>query len=129
MTATSVIRRRYWKSIAALLAVYGSIVGVATVFANEIEADPPQRVVRMSDLNLGESRGVTAAYNRLLLAAQRVCPGADSADYWVRESAAPCIVQAVSRAIDTIGAPQLTAYAQAQQLFRLRRTRTIALAD
>jgi UrcA family protein len=129
MIATSVIRRRYWKFIAALLAAYGSIVGVAAVFAAEIEAAPPQRVVRMGDLNLLDSRGVVAAYNRLLSAAQRVCPGADSADYWVREGAAPCIIQAVSRAIESIGAPQLTAYAQAQPLFRLRRAQTIALAD
>jgi UrcA family protein len=129
MTATSVIRRRYWKFIAGLLAAYGGIVGVATVFAAEIEAAPPQKVVRIGDLNLRDSRGVTAAYNRLLWAAQRVCTGADSADYWVRESATPCIIQAVSRAIDSIGAPQLTAYAQAQPLFRLRRTQTIALGD
>jgi UrcA family protein len=128
MATTSVIRRRYWKLIAGLLTAYGSIVGVATVFAAEIEA-APQEVVRIGDLNLRDSRGVAAAYNRLLWAAQRVCTGADSADYWVRESAAPCVIQAVSRAIDSIGAPQLTAYAQAQPLFRLRRAETIALAD
>jgi UrcA family protein len=129
MATNSVVRRRYWKLIAGLLVAYGSIVGVATVFAAEIEAAPPREVVRIGDLNLGDSRGVAAAYGRLLWAAQRVCAGADSADYWVRESATPCIIQAVSRAIDSIGAPQLTAYAQAQPLFRLRRAETIALAD
>jgi len=129
MATNSVVRRRYWKLIAGLLVAYGSIVGVATVFAAEIEAAPPREVVRIGDLNLGDSRGVAAAYGRLLWAAQRVCAGADSADYWVRESATPCIIQAVSRAIDSIGAPQLAAYAQAQPLFRLRRAETIALAD
>jgi len=129
MATNSVARGRYWKLIAGLLATYGSLVGVATVFAAEIEAAPPREVVRIGDLNLGDSRGVAAAYGRLLWAAQRVCAGADSADYWVRESAAPCIIQAVSRAIDSIGAPQLTAYAQAQPLFRLRPAETIALAD
>jgi UrcA family protein len=129
MTATSVIRRPYCKFIAALLAAYGSIGGISTVFAVEVESAPPQRVVRIGDLNLRDSRGVVAAYNRLLWAAQLVCPGADSADYWVRESAAPCIIQAVNRAIDSIGAPQLSAYAQEQPLFRLRRKQTIALAD
>ena len=129
MAMTSVIRRRYWKLVAGLLVAYGGIVGVATVFAAEIKADPPREVVRIGDLNLGDSRGAATAYGRLLWAAQRVCAGADSADYWVRESATPCLIQAVSRAIDSIGAPLLTAYAQAQPLFRLRRGETIALAD
>ena len=129
MATNNVIRHRYWKLIAGLLAVYGSVVGVAKVFAAENAVAPPQEVVRIGDLNLGDSRGVVAAYGRLVWAAQHVCTGADSADYWVRESAVPCIIQAVSRAIDRIGAPQLTAYAQAQPLFRLRGAETIALAD
>jgi len=122
MATTSVIRRRYWKLIAGLLAVYGSIVGIATAFAVESEAAPPQELVSVRDLNLRDPQGVATAYNRLLWAAQRVCAGADSADYWVRESATPCIIQAVSRAINSIGAPQLIAYAQSQPLFRLRRS-------
>ena len=112
MAEPSVIQRRYCKLIAALVA--------ATVFATEIEAAPLQEVVRIGDLNLHDSRGVAAAYGRLLWAAQRVCTGADSADYWVRESATPCLIQAVSRAVDSIGAPQLMAYASAQPLFRSR---------
>jgi len=119
MATTNVIRGRYWKLIAGLLAAYGSVLGVATVFAAENEV-APQELVRIGDLNLGDSRGVVAAYGRLLWAAQRVCTGADSADYWVREGAAPCVIQAVRVAIDSIGAPQLTEYAQAQPLFRLR---------
>lgn len=129
MATTHVIRRRYWKLIAGLLAVYGSVVGVAKVFATENEVPLPQEVVRIGDLNLGDSRGVVAAYGRLLWAAQRVCAGADSADYWVREGAAPCIIQAVRLAIDSIGAPQLTAYAQAQPLFRQRAKLAVSHAN
>ena len=128
MATTSVTRCHYWK-LAGLLAAYGSILGVAPAFAGEVEATPPQEVVRISDLNLRDPRGVAMAYNRLLWASQRVCAGADSADYWVRESAVPCIIQAVSSAINSIGAPELVAYAQAQPLFRLRRAETVALAD
>ena len=127
MSRNSVSPRRYWKSIAGLLCAYGSIAGAG--FAAEVEAVPPQEVVRIGDLNLGDSRGVAAAYRRLLWAAQHVCVGTDSADYWVRESAVPCVIQAVSRAIDTIGAPQLAAYAQAQPLFRLRHAQMVALGD
>ena len=129
VATTSVIRHRYWKLIAGLLAAYGSILGVAPVFAAEIEAAPPQEVVRIGDLNLDDSRGVATAYSRLLWAAQHVCAGTDSADYWVRESTAPCVIRAVSRAIDSIGAPQLLAYALAQPLFRLRRADTTALTN
>lgn len=118
--AKTLVRHRYCKLIAALLAACGSIVSAATVFAADVEAAPLQEVVRVGDLNLHDSRGVAAAYGRLLWAAQRVCTGADSADYWVRESATPCLIQAVSRAVDSIGAPQLMAYALAQPLFRPR---------
>lgn len=129
MATSSVIRRRCWKLIAGALAAYGSIVGVATVCAAEIDVAPPQEVVRMSDLNLRDSRGIAVAYNRLLWAAQRVCPGTDSADYWVRESAVPCVIQAVSRAIGSIGSHQLATYAQEQPLFRSRRAERVVLAD
>ncbi len=120
MAETRGIRRRYQKFAAALLAAHGSVTGVATVFAADIDGTPPQEVVRIGDLNLHDARGVAAAYGRLLWAAQRVCTGADSADYWVRESATPCLIQAVSRAVDSIGAPQLIAYALAQPLFQPR---------
>jgi UrcA family protein len=124
MAGSSVIRHHCWKLITSLVVAYGGIVGVANVSAAEIDAAPPQEVVRIADLNLHDSRGIAAAYNRLLWAARRVCPGTDSADYWVRESAVPCVTQAVSRGLDCIGSHQLTAYAQAQPLFRLRRAQT-----
>lgn len=120
MADTSVRRRRFRQLIAVLLAAHGSIVGVSTACATGLEGDLPQEVVTISDLNLRDPRGVAAAYGRLLWAAQRVCTGADSADYWVRASAIPCLLQAVSRAVDHIGAPELTAYALAQPLFRHR---------
>lgn len=120
MIETSVIRHRCCQLIAGLLAALVSIGGVRTVFAAAIEGDLPQEVVKIGDLNLRDSRGVAAAYGRLLWAAQRVCTGADSADYWVRESATPCLVRAVSQAVENIGAPQLIAYASAQPLFRPR---------
>jgi UrcA family protein len=77
-------------------------------------------VVRFGDLNLRDSTGVAVAYIRLVWAAERVCPFADSADHWLRVSSAPCVLRAVSRAVDSIGSPQLSAYTQSQPLFRLR---------
>jgi UrcA family protein len=124
MVTNSVRRRRCWRSIAGLLCAYGSITGAG--FAAEPETPPPQQVVRIGDLNLHDSRGVAAAYGRLVWAAERVCPFADSSDHWLRVSAAPCVIQAVSRAVDSIGSPQLSAYTQSQPLFRLQQMQTIA---
>jgi UrcA family protein len=124
MVTNSVRRRHSWRSIAGLLCVYGSITGAG--FAAEPETPPPQRVVKIGDLNLDDSRGVAVAYGRLLWAAERVCPFADSSDYWLRVSAAPCVIQAVSRAVDSIGSPQLSAYTQSQPLFRLQQMQAIA---
>jgi UrcA family protein len=115
MLMISVTRRRYRRLVGVLLVAYTGIAGVAVA---EIDAAPPQQVVRFGDLNLRDSRGVAAVYGRLVWAARHVCAGADSADHWVRESAKPCITEAVSRAIDSIDAPALTAYARAQSLFR-----------
>jgi UrcA family protein len=106
------------KSIAGLLCAYGSITGAG--FAAEPETPPPQQVVRLGDLNLSDSRGVAVAYGRLVWAAERVCPFADSADHQLRVSAARCVIQAVSRAVDSIGSPQLSSYTQSQPLFRLQ---------
>jgi UrcA family protein len=128
MAGTCVIRRS-WKYFAGLWMVCGGFVGAPLVSAADAQAGAPQEVVRIGDLNLGDSRGVAAAYNRLQWAAQRVCPGTDSLDYWVRESAAPCVVQAISRAIASIGSQRLAAYAQAQPLFRLRHAQLVARAD
>lgn len=118
-----------WKRFAGLLVAYGSIVAAPMVSAADIAPPAPHEVVRIGDLNLTDSHGVSAAYNRLVWAAQRVCAGSDSADFWVRESAVPCVMQAVSRAIDSIGSQQLAAYAQSQSLFRLRHAQRVALAD
>jgi UrcA family protein len=123
MVTNSVRRRRSWRSIAGLLCAYGSITGAG--FAAEPET-PPQRVVRIGDLNLHDSKGVAVAYGRLVWAAERVCPFADSSDYWLRVSAAPCVIQAVRQAVDSIGSPQLSGYMQSQPLFRLQPMQEIA---
>ena len=52
MFMISVTRRRCWKLVGVLLAAYGGIAGVA---AAEIDAAPPQQVVRFGDLNLRDS--------------------------------------------------------------------------
>jgi UrcA family protein len=117
MVTDNVRRSRCWSFIAGLLCTYGSLTGAA--FAAEPETPLPQQVVRIGDLNLHDSRGVAVAYGRLVWAAEHVCPLADSSEHALRVSAAPCVIQAVSRAVDSIGSSQLSEYAQSQPLFRL----------
>jgi len=40
--------------------------GIGAGFAGELEMSPPRQVVRIGDLNLNDSRGIAAAYVRLL---------------------------------------------------------------
>ena len=82
------------------------------------ESQSPAGTGSTGDLNLRDSRGVAVAYGRLVWAAERVCPFADSSDHYLRVSAARCVTQAVSRAVDSIGSPELSAYTQSQPLFR-----------
>jgi len=105
----------------------GTLVALLlTTFATHtlvaIAADPEtaQQRVRLGDLNLNDPSGAAIAYGRLLWAAQRVCPFTDSADFWLRVTAQPCLVQAISQAIDSIGSPSLRTYAHSQRLFRLQ---------
>jgi UrcA family protein len=116
--AKSVRRRCCWRPVAALLCAYGGITGA--VSAAEPETPPPQQVVRIGDLNLRDARGVAVAYGRLYWAAEHVCPFAESSDHWLRVSAEPCMIQAISRAVERIGSPLLSTYVQSQPLFRHR---------
>jgi UrcA family protein len=115
---------RRWIFGAGLLWAFGSI---SPGFAGELEISPPRQVVRIGDLNLNDSRGIAAAYVRLVWAAERVCPFTDSSDHWLKVSSEPCVMQAVSQAVDSIGSPGLSAYMQSQPLFRLRPAQAIAL--
>jgi UrcA family protein len=114
------VRRCCWRPVAALLCAYGA------VSAAEPETPPPQQVVRIGDLNLHDARGVAAAYGRLYWAAEHVCPFAESSDHWLKVSAEPCMIQAISRAVERIGSPLLSTYVQSQPLFRLQQAQATA---
>jgi UrcA family protein len=124
MFGNGVSRSCLLKSAAVLVCAYGNFMTVG--IAAQSETDPPQLRVRIGDLNLNDRKGIAVAYGRIEWAAQRVCPLADSSEYWLRVSAEPCVTQAISRAIDTIGSPELAAYAQSRWLFRLQEIRNRA---
>ena len=103
-----------------LIALLLTAFATPTPVALAAESDPAQERVRLGDLNLNDPHGAAVAYGRLLWAAQRVCPFADSADFWLRVAAQPCLVGAISQAVDSLGSPSLRTYAQSQRLFRLQ---------
>ena len=105
-----------------LIALLLSACAIQIPVAFAADSEPAQQRVRLGDLNLNDPSGVATAYGRLLWAAQRVCPFADSGDFWLRVSAQPCLVHAISEAIDGIGSPSLRTYADSQRLFRLQWT-------
>jgi len=106
----------------ALVALLLTFFATHTPAAFAGDSEMAQQRVRLGDLNLNDPKGVAVAYGRLLWAAEHVCPCADSADFWLRVTAQPCLVQAISQAIDSIGSPSLRTYAQSQRLFRLQWT-------
>jgi len=103
-----------------LIALLLTGFATSTPVALAAESDAAQQRIRLGDLNLNDPRGAAVAYGRLLWAAQRVCPFTDSADFWLRVAAQPCLVRAISQAVDSIGSPSLRTYAQSQRLFRLQ---------
>jgi len=106
----NIVRRR-WRSTAlgaVALSAGLTILSFPATAGNEL----PQLRVRLADLDLTRPKDVAVAYGRLRWAAAQVCPLADSASYWLRESAQPCVTAAIRQAVQSIGSPKLTAYSQ-----------------
>jgi UrcA family protein len=115
--------RCYHRMYATALVCIGAGAFSAASFAAEPETRPPQRVVRLGDLNLSQANDVAAAYARLRWAAQQVCPFADSTNYWLRVIAQPCVADAIGRAVDSVKSPMLTSYYQSRSEERPRPAR------
>jgi UrcA family protein len=85
----------------------------------------PSESVRLGDLDLTRPEDVAKAYQRIRVAAVRVCPY--NASQWVKDTSKACVLDAMSRAVAAAGAPLLTAYLadrgpQASRQVQLART-------
>ena len=70
------------------------------------------QVVKFGDLNLASDAGAQALYQRIKLAARRVCAGADTDDRFGNLEYRNCMKQAVDNAVAKIDRPTLTTVAQ-----------------
>jgi UrcA family protein len=84
---------------------------------------PPSVTVRYGDLNLASADGRSSLYRRLRQAAQQVCPDADASDMGRFARSQACQIQAVQRALRSIGGPVV---AQLQVEHGLAQQRTVS---
>jgi UrcA family protein len=101
--------------IAAVLAVSFLVLGALDARADDTEVNTYK--VLYADLNLDREAGVAALYQRLRVAAKRVCSDVASPMLASRKTYAACIERAVSTAVAQIDRPMLSDYA-AQRLRR-----------
>ena len=99
--------------VAVILALAATLGAAATAQASD--AGRPgmvrtQVVVDYADLNLGSVAGNKALYARLSHAAERACgPEPESKDLRGRSDYRQCREQALAKAVDSIGSPELQA--------------------
>ena len=99
-------RSRLAFSVAVLFAC-----GCSILTASAADADVRKETVSFKDLSLETPAGIQALYKRIHAAAQRVC---SESDPLYRSAGRACAREAESRAVETVGNPQLTAYFRAK---------------
>jgi UrcA family protein len=102
--------KEFVMKIAAVLA--SSILALAALDTRAAEpSDANSFKVQYADLNLDREAGVRALYERLRVAAKRVCSDGTSQMLISKKSYADCIERAVSAAVAQINRPTLSDYA------------------
>ncbi len=88
-----------------------SVMSLSTpAAASDWLSEIPRRAVHFADLDLTRSAGVAALYMRIQLAAREVCKPLLPRDLGSEQRARDCAVRAVTQAVATVNAPQLTSY-------------------
>jgi len=103
------------RAAAALLAASAAAALAGTAAATTPD-DPPSVRVGYGDLNLDTDAGARMLYRRLLVAAQQVCPDADSRELARAANARACQHQAIERAVRAVGSPKLAAVYERAEL-------------
>jgi len=106
---------------AKLFARFAGVVLIASAFwgAKTFADEPPvpSEVVKFQDLNLNESAGIAALYQRIHAASRRVCGSQDFSqkDLAERSREFRCARDAESKAVNDMHDNALTAYYQKKQ--------------
>ena len=105
LTAASFVVR------AALAVAATALLTVAPAYADSAarEGQALQATVRYSDLDLASKDGAATLYRRIVTAAHRVCPEDGLRDPRLARVIRECREQAIARAVDAVGSPQLAA--------------------
>jgi UrcA family protein len=113
MTSATSSIRALLRASAALTACL--IVGAsATAYAAAADPAPSVRV-NYHDLNLATEQGTQALYERIVLAARRVCAVSDIRILAEVAAAQVCQAQAIAHAVHDVNSPQLAAVYSAHQ--------------
>jgi UrcA family protein len=117
----TIMNRKYLTTLqlAASVALRGAAAIAATVLLTVAPAradsegmksvQPLQFAVRYADLDLASSDGATTLYRRIVAAAHRVCPDSGVRDARTAQAIRECRQQAILRAVESVGSPQLAA--------------------
>jgi UrcA family protein len=100
--------------LAAAFAAAGMTSWAAGATAATPDGEVLKQVVKYGDLNLDRSEAITALYHRVGNAAGQVCAPMESREMARMSAWKKCIDGAISRAVNQINVPALTAYAAAQ---------------
>jgi UrcA family protein len=113
MTSATSSIRAVLRASAALTAC---LVLGASATAYAAAADPAPSVrVNYHDLNLATEQGTQALYERIVLAARRVCAASDIRILAEVAAAQVCQAQAIAHAVRDVNSPQLAALYSAHQ--------------
>ena len=86
-----------------------AVVAISAAFAGAVRADEaPQMLVKYADLNVNSSAGAARLYQRIRLAADRVCELPGERDLAVLAKEKDCARQAIAQAVSAVGNPPLT---------------------
>jgi UrcA family protein len=104
--------------LSALIAVTTlTLAGSAIALADDAAASNTA-VVRYSDLDLNNTRGASALYQRIRSAAYHVCRNLEGRSLESQEGYATCVHQAIEKAIVDVDRTSVTAYAVVRSVSR-----------
>ena len=99
------------------LIVMSTLTCLGSAVARADDAAVHSIVVRYSDLDLNNARGVAILYGRIRSAAFRVCRDFEGRSLVFQESYAACIRQSISRALTDVDRSSVSAYAAVRRVW------------
>jgi UrcA family protein len=91
-------------------AAFGALISSWASLASASDAtDSPQATVKYADLNVSSSQGAATLYDRIRVAAHKVCQPVDSRNLALMPRTEACVRKAIADAVKTVNQPSLFA--------------------